>query len=284
MIYSKSKLRIIEGITQYRLQMAEKELIETTLVGSVKQLTDILALAQPHASRKSAMLRTWAQKIAKAMNIERGWEFDLAVMLSSVGLMGLPPAVLERVEYRRDLSPDEKELYDSAPKIGADIVSNVPRLENVAKGILYQNKNFDGTGFPKDEVTGHRIPVVARILKVINDIVDITDGHAPGRIGLEHLWNQVGKYDEAILGVAERILLSEAERHGRAGETITEFLPVNLLRGGVMLASDITYSDGHLILAKGCQLTDIQVQRILGIHKTRRVAEPIEVVYQANIA
>jgi DNA-binding NtrC family response regulator len=38
---------IDEGITQYRLNLAEKELIETTLAGSIKLLVDVLDLNYP---------------------------------------------------------------------------------------------------------------------------------------------------------------------------------------------------------------------------------------------
>ena len=37
---------------------------------------------------------------------------------------------------------------------GSELLANIPRLEGVANIVLYQNKNFDGTGFPVDSTKG----------------------------------------------------------------------------------------------------------------------------------
>ena len=269
---------INEGVTQYRLQTAEKELIETTLVGSIKQLTDVIALARPHVAQQVEMMRRWARKVAETMGLEKTWELDLVYMLSQIGLVGVPPNLLDKIDQRKPLSDSEQELYQSVPKIGADIVGHVPRLENVAKAILYQAKNYDGSGFPEDQVSGEDIPVVARILKITNAIVSLTAGETPGQIGFQYLRSETGKYDEAILDIAERILVKDqGSTPNNDTDQTSEFVPVSLLRPGATLASDIQFTDGHLILAKGNQLTDALVHRLRGIHQTKRIAEPIEI-------
>ena len=64
-------------------------------------------------------------------------------------------------------SEREAEDYASHPLLGADPIGRIPRLGRVAKIIMYQNKSFDGTGFPIDDVKKDQIPLEARILHVV---------------------------------------------------------------------------------------------------------------------
>ena len=271
---------INEGITHYRLLTAEKELIETTLVGSIKQLTEVITLARPREGKRVEMTRRWARKIAKKLNLEKSWELDLAVMLGRIGLVGIPAAVLEKMDNNRRLEASEQKLNDSVPMISADIISHVPRLENVAKAVRYQAKNYDGTGLPDDDVAGDDIPLAARILSVLNGVIDITAGQNAGHLVFTHLRSMKGKFDPTILDLTEQVISDiYQETTTESGEWANEFLPVNLLRSGVTLADDLTFPDGHLILSKGTELSDAQVHRIKGIHTTRKIAEPVSVVY-----
>ena len=84
----------------------------------------------------------------------------------------------------------------------------------------------------------------------------------------------------AIVDIAERILVIRQNDDLTDGENWTsEFLPINLLRPGFMLESDIILPNGHLILGRGVALTDAHIHRIKGIHTTKRVVEPIKVAY-----
>jgi len=271
---------INEGITHYRLVTAEKELIETTLVGSIKQLTEVITLARPREAQRVEMMRRWARKVARKLNLEKSWELDLAVMLGRIGLVGIPAAVLEKMDHNRRLEPSEQQLYDNIPMISADIIGHVPRLENVAKAVRYQAKNYDGSGFPEDGIAGDDIPLAARILSVLNGVIDITAGQDAGDLGFAHLRSLEGKFDPTILELTEQVIAEmREETTSESGVWANEFLPVKLLRSGVTLADDLTFPDGHLILSKGTELSDAQVHRIKGIHATRKIAEPVNVVY-----
>ncbi len=249
-------------------------------MGSIKQLTEVITLARPREGKRVEMMRRWARKIAKKLNLEKNWELDLAVMLGRIGLVGIPTAVLEKIDHNRRLEANEQKLYDSVPMISADIISHVPRLENVAKAVRYQAKNYDGTGLPEDDITGDDIPLAARILSVPNGVIDITAGQNAGDLGFAHLKSLEGKFDPAILELTEQVISEmRQETTTESGVWANEFLPVNLLRSGVTLADDLTFPDGHLILSKGTELSDAQVHRIKGIHTTRKIAEPVNVVY-----
>ena len=95
------------GVEQHRLVTAERELLEQTLQGSVKALTEVLSLASPGAFARATRFRRLADAVFEAMGEPMPWHVGLAVMLSQVGAIALPPAVLERIESHETLSFDE---------------------------------------------------------------------------------------------------------------------------------------------------------------------------------
>ncbi len=268
------------GLQQYRLQTAERELLEYTLAGSVKLLNDVLALSNTTFAHRTTAMRGWAKKIAKRLGLSRGWELDLAVMLAPIGLIGVPADVLSKWQAGMALSVEERPLIENHPENARNLIVNIPRMENVAKAVHFQNKNFDGTGFPANAVAGNDIPVMARILRVLGAIAEMTDGHAPSKAIFEKLRERTGAFDPAILAAARECLEHRPGGGGQAGD-VAEHLPISLLRPGLILLSDITNADGRLILSKGTELTEAQVQRLRGLRKTQTLSEPVQVVRHA---
>jgi response regulator RpfG family c-di-GMP phosphodiesterase len=48
-------------------------------------------------------------------------------------------------------------MLTRVPEIGHRLLAKIPRLESVAEMVLYQKKNYDGTGFPKEPISGEEI-------------------------------------------------------------------------------------------------------------------------------
>ena len=82
-------------------------------------------------------------------------------------------SVQQRARSRETLGYEEREMLRQIPQVGSRLIGKIPRLQEVAKIILYQAKNFDGTGFPEDHVSGADIPLGARILRVLSDLMDM---------------------------------------------------------------------------------------------------------------
>jgi len=84
------------GIEQYRLINAERELLQKTLTGSIKMLTDILSMVNPAAFSRASRLRRLVGRLAAEMKLPNLWQYELAAMLSQVGCLTLLPETLER--------------------------------------------------------------------------------------------------------------------------------------------------------------------------------------------
>ena len=168
-------IKLIEGGLEYhRLIIAEKELLTQTLSGSVKLLTDLLALLDNGLFQDALLIRDMAKTVVEKLQMKNAWEVMLAAMLSRLGYLSLSKEVLEKLRHGQELTPQEKDLVDQGAEVGFNLLRQIPRLGGVAQIVRYQHKGFDGSGYPADEVAGNAIPLGARILKILIDYIELS--------------------------------------------------------------------------------------------------------------
>ena len=65
--------------------------------------------------------------------------------------------------------------------------------------VYCQNKNFDGTGFPRDSIGGVNIPLGARLLRILNDVIQFeSEGGSKNRAMLD-IQKTSGIYDPKVV-------------------------------------------------------------------------------------
>jgi response regulator RpfG family c-di-GMP phosphodiesterase len=262
------------GIKQYSLITAERELLEKTLHGSVKMLTDILSLLDPQSFSRAQRLRDYMTACARAFNISRPWELEMAAMLSPVGFVTIPVELLNKTRSNQSLSGQENDLLARVPEIGSNLLSNIPRLETVAQIVRYQTKNFDGSGFPADEVAGENIPIGSRILRVLSDLILMEDHKVPKDKALAQMQQCPGRYDPKVLefvAAAFDIFVPAASHETRAA------LPYLLkdLRVGQVLTSDVLTRDGIKIVMAETPVTSVLLAKLRNFAALSGLQEPI---------
>lgn len=262
-----------KALRQYQLVCAEKELLEETLNGSIKVLTDILAIVDPDAFGHAQRLRDEVLAVAKWFGIPRAWEFEIGAMLSQIGTVAIPPVVLSRFRSRQPLNDTEKQMVERIPEIGANLIAKIPRMELVEKIVRYQRKNFDGTGYPDDTVSGADIPMGSRILRVLSDLVTVERSGKSRAEAFDQLKQRFGVYDPSVLeAVASCFDLSITER---AEPKHIEFKD---LRVGHILVSDILTADGTLVVAAGAQISQALMRKLHNFSEILGLREPISVL------
>src|SRR5207253_6047133 len=157
------------GVEQHRLVTSERELLEQTLQGSVKALTELLSLASPLAFARATRLRRLAGSLFGAAGEPMPWHVDLAVMLSQVGVITLPPNVLERMEANEAISPEEQAMVDRLPALAEQVLAGIPRLEEVRAGIRLQMARYADPPSSPGAPAGDGLPLGARVLRVVQD-------------------------------------------------------------------------------------------------------------------
>ena len=77
------------GLLQHGLVVAERELLEKTLRGSVKVLTEVLSLVNPAAFSRGVRIGRYVQHMVKEMQLNTPWQFEIAGMMSQLGCVTL---------------------------------------------------------------------------------------------------------------------------------------------------------------------------------------------------
>jgi response regulator RpfG family c-di-GMP phosphodiesterase len=268
---------IQDGAQHHAVLMREKNLLEQTLSGSVKVLTDMLSLAKPDAFKKTSLVQKWARVLAPNLDIPNGWEVNLATMLYPVGAVTLPDTIAARHYSGEVLDAEEQKLIDALPLAAKDLIDNIPRLEGVARAIYYSRKSYDGTGFPFDAVKGDELPAVSRLLKILIDLVDlVSDQGLSLQDALSRLDSNSHLYDNGILQTAIRILHEENEYDGPKIQ-IFEHLPATQLLEGDMIMKPIKDKQGRVLLASGAELTPLLIKRLKSMQDAGLISEKVQI-------
>jgi response regulator RpfG family c-di-GMP phosphodiesterase len=261
---------IEQGLRQYRLVTAERELLQKTLKGSIKVLTEILSLINPEAFGRSSRIKRTVKELASRMGVSELWQFEMAAMLSQVGWVILPEEALGKLYRGQAITDEESQLFRQHPMIASNLLSNIPRMEGVAEIILYQEKHFDGSGDPVDDRQGKTIPLGARILKAALDFDVLEVNGTPSHQALRGLKDRQGWYDPAVLQAMEAFLGGESRR------TVKE-LSLRELTSNMILAEDIYTMKGQLLISKGQEVNAVLINRLMNFAKTTGIREPIHV-------
>ena len=258
------------GIQQYRLINAEKELLEKTLKGSIKVMSELLSLANPEAFGRSSRIKRYVAQVATFMGITDFWRLETAAMLSQVGFVILPQETLDKLYRGEELEEEEQQVFDMHPVITADLLRNIPRLEEVANIIAYQEKHFDGTGKPKDELQGEKIPLGSRILKAVLDLDMLNAAGTPKREALAQMETHEGWYDPAVLH-AMRMALGVERKYQVMS------LGINGFKAGMILGQAVTTEQGKLLISKGQEVSQPLIERLKNVAEVTPISEPIRV-------
>ena len=121
------------GLAQYDLVTAERDLLNKTLSGSIKVLTDVLGLIDPESFGRTERTQRWCRTIAEELGLKRhAWKLETAAMLAPIGLAALPPDVAEKARSGDSVSPVEREMIDTTSETAYKLICNIPRLHEVA--------------------------------------------------------------------------------------------------------------------------------------------------------
>ena len=262
------------GIEQYRLVTSQKILLTQTLQGSIRVLTDMLSLVNADTFGHSERIKSLSTSIMKAMNLESSWQLKIAAMLSQIGCVTVPASILKKHQKGDTLTPEEEEIFRRHPKIGHDLIANIPRLESIAEIVLFQDKNYDGTGFPDVKRCGQDIPIESRIIKVATAYVKWGDRNCTPVGAVQRLRNST-HFDPEVLTALERVVLTEKE----AQNTKVRSIHLSELKPGMVISRDVKTIDGSILLIrKGQEISEILLQRVKNFHRQTPVMDIIEIV------
>jgi response regulator RpfG family c-di-GMP phosphodiesterase len=254
-----------------RLVTSERVLLEQTLHGSIKALTDILALTHPLAFGRAMRIRQFVSELAERTGLEERWQLEIAAMVSQIGCVTLPAEIMEKVHYGHSLSDEEQKQVSSLPFLAERLLGHIPRLEAV-RAILAGSGERRYPSSPSQTADLDLVEKSAQMLRIATEYDTLESRGLSVDEALDSMRAQGGRYNGTLL---QRF----AELRGSAARTheIRE-VPLHSVRVGMVLIEDLYLEGGILVAARGYEVTPGFVERSHNWHaqarKTVRVAMP----------
>jgi FixJ family two-component response regulator len=243
------------GVIQHRLVVAERGVLQETLVGAIKALMEVLALANPVAFGRASRVKRLVMNCAASLGSADFWQLEAAALLSQVGYVGLSPILIEKLHFGERLTPEEQAKVAAVPDMAQKLLEHIPRLEPVIQILVALNWKDAQVAALGNGTIG----LGTRILGVVLDYESqVAQGRSRDAI-FENLRARVGRYGAQIIEN-----LDSCVRNASADEKFTE-LPLRQVLPGMSLQQDIRTHLGALIVPKGFEVTQTFLERISNI-------------------
>ncbi len=258
-----------DGIEQYRLILAEKELLEQTLFGSVRVLSQVLSLVNPAAFSSTSRIKFYMKHLSHELGLTNIWRFELAAMLCELGSITLPSETLAKISSGQELSPNEQEIYDAHPALAAELLQKIPRLGTISKMIQLQRTPCTKHQDPKDRNLPQNIALLGGFMLHVCLDFDLLSGQKmkiPNVIKL--MRTRIGMYHPAILDA-----MATVERVER--KMVLKNMKIQDVQVFMLADKEIKTKGGLLLMAKGQEVTKPTLDRLHSFYRTAGIAEPV---------
>lgn len=267
---------IEEGLKFFEVTQIEREVLEGTLMESVKLMSEVLGMVAPEALGRGQRLRESIRQFAKFINAGPLWELEVAALLSSIGCASLPPRVLEKFSTGANRTLEEEKLMRLVPQIGHDLLASIPRFGQVARIILFQRKCFDGSDIPSIKCAGEDIPLGARMLKILVDRMTLESEGIVKRRALDTMEARAGVYDPKLLQLCFACFQASVTEKV-SGDQPTRSLCVGELSPNQIVVSDILTLERTVLIRAGNRLTPMVLQKLKNYDALGDVRQPVSV-------
>jgi response regulator RpfG family c-di-GMP phosphodiesterase len=258
-------------LLQYHLVTAERELLQDTLMGAIKVLTDVLSLASPAAFGRSVRINHYVQHIVRELQLEMPWRYEAAAMLSQLGCITLEPELLEAAYCAKTMTPEEQVHFNMHPAVARSLLANIPRLEGIAWIVGQQLGSACA-----DQNVSESIKTGAVILQIAI-VFDKLKGQ--GRSDLQAIaeLRASHKFDAKIVQALETLQPITPETEARLVE-------ISDLEPGMIVDEEIRSTIGLLLAGKGQEVTYPLVARLKNFHRRRLIKDKVAVLVARNSA
>jgi response regulator RpfG family c-di-GMP phosphodiesterase len=261
---------VASAVEQHRLITAERVLLEQTLHGSIKALTEVLGLTHPASFGRATRIKQSVSDMLKATGATERWQVEVAAMLSQLGSVALPPDVAEKVYFGQRLTPAEEAMVARAPQLTEQVLGNIPRLEPVRHMLAAVGKPppRDVSTLDAERQLVERGAAMLRIAMDL-DVLEGGEGASPAS-AFAILRGRKDRYDPALLEA-----LAQLRGEGAPRQEVRE-LPLSSLLPGMVVEQDVLMTSGALLVARGYELTESLLARLRNF-RGGSVREPIRV-------
>src|SRR6202051_921327 len=237
------------GVIHHRLLIAEKVLLQETLIGCIRALIDILAITNPVAFGRATRVKRLAADLAAAIGTLGFWQLEAAAMLSQIGYISRPTELVEKLYYGKRLTPDERVLADGAPQVAQKLLGRIPRLEPVME-ILTDSQQA------KSDVPEGWIKLGAGILRLVLEYdAQIAQGR-PIPEAIASIRAQAARHDGKLIERLEFLVGASVSAQQQSEVAVGDVIP------GMVFVDDLRTQVGTLLVPKGFEVTETFLERM----------------------
>jgi len=268
----RARVKTILRVNRYRRLMEERDNRKRAWKGALGVLSELLAIRDPSTFGVAQRVERRALDIARRLKIGEHDTLRLAALFCQLGRLTVPDSVLAKHASNLDLSRGERAMMRAIPESSRAMLAHIPELRRVGTVVYWQDKNFDGTGFPLEALDGRNIPVASRIIRVARDFEQLMEDGLSSDEAQLRLHSQDRWYDPAVLTALDAQLLDEAAEFSLRARTVT----LAELRIGMHILEDIsTIDDLLVVVGAGTQLTGPMLERLHNFARIKGIREPI---------
>ncbi len=254
------------AVRQHRLVTGEKELLDKTLKGCVKVLSEILTLTDPVTFSSSRRVKTVVVALAELLGVKAVWKYEVASLISQIGCISLPSTILRNRQVGRKLDDDENTMFTNHPRIGASLLENIPRIQDVVEMIANQLVSYDD--LTANETLDENVKLGAQLLKIANDYdLLLFQGSNPDE-AIRKMKKSQGRYDPRILSLLPKIKKVQRNR-------VISHIAVKDITVGMVAEEDIIAKNGTMLTPKGQEISWAILQGLHNFSRKVGVQEPI---------
>ena len=149
-----------------------KAIIDQTMLTFAK----VIDAKDPYTRGHSEAVAEYSREIARRYGMPRRMLDNIyySGLLHDIGKIAVPDSILNKPEK---LTEDEYEIIKTHTSVGADILSDLTTVDNIAAGARDHHERYDGSGYPNG-IAGNDISLEGRIIGV----ADAYDAMASERV------------------------------------------------------------------------------------------------------
>ena len=237
------------GVAHHRVLIAEKVLLQETLIGCIRALIDVLAITNPVAFGRATRVKRLANELAAAIGSKALWQLDAAAMLSQIGYISLPAELVEKLYYGKRLTAEERVLADGAPLVAHKLLGRIPRLEPVMEILAACQQ-------AASDVSEGPIKLGADILRLVLQYDALVVQGQTADVAIQAIRAQPVRHDGKLIESLESLV-------GAAGsaQQVSEVL-VGRVTPGMVFLDDLRTQVGTLLVPKGFEVTETFLERV----------------------
>jgi response regulator RpfG family c-di-GMP phosphodiesterase len=244
------------AVAQHRLITAEKVLLEQTLRGSLRTMTEILALANPMLFGRAGRIKRVVTELAQKLGAEDHWQIEVAAMLSQIAQVSLPAEVAEKLSRAADLSPEERAMVARLPEATDQLLAHIPRLEAVRVMLANAQEPFRQSEAIQPEAETQLVTLGAKLIKAATVFDALTQSGLSSADAVGIMRAQRQRFDQQVVNALGELHAAADDRKEIIG------VPVGNLLAGMVLAEDLMTRAGVLLVARGIEVTSTFLERL----------------------